>query len=259
MSALLNEMPIYFGTWNGGSKSNAIARESEIKFAIEADNETRFPELIQQEQSAIEQYYCGEDRTAKFEPNLQILLSEVDPIPLLNVNDSRQILASTALIPHGYLRKSPDIPDLVETSNNFSIIWTEGNMLRILGMPRSSVDGELRMVRNLYHRISELGSWTINEKPAYPGWKPEPESPFLGFIKQKYEEIMQSPVKIEAIHAGLECGIIGGKVPGIQMVLIGPTVENAHTPMERLRISDVGLLYGLLLKVLSDFARNPSL
>ena len=89
-------------------------------------------------------------------------------------------------------------------------------------------------------------------KPTYPGWAPAPNSPFLQFVKRHYESELGRSVAVEAIHAGLECGIVGAKIPGIQMVSIGPGLKNAHTPDEKLKIADVAVLYGLLKTVLKE-------
>ena len=94
----------------------------------------------------------------------------------------------------------------------------------------------------------------MTKKSAYPGWNPEPKSPFLSFVRKHFEEITGREVKVEAIHAGLECGIIGSKIPGIQMVSIGPKMENAHTPDERLRIIDVEILYNVLKLLVEDLS-----
>jgi dipeptidase D len=103
--------------------------------------------------------------------------------------------------------------------------------------------------------IANLSGWDIIQNPMYPGWNPEPNSPFLRFIREHYEAATKSDVKIEAIHAGLECGIIGAKIPGLQMVSIGPTAENAHTPDERVKIADIPVLYTLLKSVVQDLPK----
>jgi dipeptidase D len=140
----------------------------------------------------------------------------------------------------------------VETSNNVAVVKTDGSEISVLLSTRSSVDSELEFFRQGIADLAELSGWNVTRRPAYPGWNPAPKSPFLAYVRSHFEKITGRDVKIEAIHAGLECGIIGSKIPGIQMVSIGPKMENAHTPDEKLRIIDVEILYNLLKTMVED-------
>ncbi|MFW9845918.1 MAG: M20/M25/M40 family metallo-hydrolase, partial [Candidatus Thorarchaeota archaeon] len=122
----------------------------------------------------------------------------------------------------------------------------------VLLSTRSSVDSELEAFRQRISDIASLSEWSVEKKAAYPGWAPVPTSPFLHFIKRHFEDQTGEDVEVEAIHAGLECGIVGAKIPGIQMVSIGPRMENPHTPDERVRIRDVGILYNIMKSILND-------
>ena len=134
------------------------------------------------------------------------------------------------------------------------MVKTEKSEFSVHLSTRSSVDAELDSFRRSITGLAQLSGWNINLNPSYPGWKPEPKSPFLSFVRKHFESITGREVKVEAIHAGLECGIIGSKIPGIQMVSIGPKIENPHTPDERLRIIDVEILYNVLKSIIEDLA-----
>ena len=253
LSRLVKEMNVHLCEWNGGSKHNAITRESRAKFAVESDKASRAEEILEQARSEILSYYkVAAKGSTPLEPDISISWSESDPIPAFPLDESAKIITSVNIIPHGALLFSPNVKDLVETSNNVAVIKTEGSTIQVLLSTRSSVDAELEFFRTQLTDIASFSGWEIILKPMYPGWNPEPNSPFLKFIQKHYEAATKHDVKIEAIHAGLECGIIGAKIPGLQMVSIGPTADNAHTPDERVRITDIPVLYTLLKSVVHD-------
>jgi dipeptidase D len=104
-----------------------------------------------------------------------------------------------------------------------------------------------------------MSGWSVKQSKAYPGWNPEPKSLFLAFVRSHFEKMTGREVEVKAIHAGLECGIIGAKIPGIQMVSIGPTLKNPHTPDEKVRIIDVEVLYNLLKEIIEDLPKLKKL
>lgn len=253
MSAVLNYMEVWIAGWVGGNKPNAITRESTLRFAILSQYKPQFEQIFEIEKKAIEAYYSPADQQKKIEPNLKISLTLADYDYILPASDSREIIATACAIPQGVIKMSPDIPELVETSNNFAIVKVEKNKISFLCMSRSNVDAELAVVRRLLRRLADLGRWNLIEKPSYPGWKPDPTQPLLNYVQDVYAKNYGTPVKIEAIHAGLECGILGSKVSGIQMLSVGPTIQFPHTPRERLNIRSVEQFYELLKVILTQF------
>jgi dipeptidase D len=253
MARLMKEMNVHLCEWNGGSKHNAIPRESKAKFAVESGKARRAEEILEQTRSEIFSYYkMSAKGSTPLEPSITIKWSKSNPIPAFSLDESTKIITSVNIIPHGPLQFSPSVEGLVETSNNVAIIKTEDSTIQVHLSTRSSVDAELESFREQLAEIATLTGWEIVQNPMYPGWNPEPNSPFLKFIQAHYESVSKMSVKIEAIHAGLECGIIGAKIPGLQMVSIGPTAENAHTPDERVKIADIPILYLLLKSIVQD-------
>ncbi|MFW9908872.1 MAG: beta-Ala-His dipeptidase [Candidatus Thorarchaeota archaeon] len=256
MSRLVKEMNVHLCEWNGGSKHNAIPRESHVKFAVESDKANHAEVVLEKVRSEIYSYFkMAPKGSTPLEPDISIKWNKSEPMPAFSLDESVHIITSVNVIPHGPLRFSPSVEGLVETSNNVAIIKTEGATIQVLLSTRSSVDAELEFFRAELSDIANLSVWKIVQNPMYPGWNPEPNSPFLKFIQQHYEDATKTDVKIEAIHAGLECGIIGAKIPGLQMVSIGPTAENAHTPDERVRISDIAILYKLLKSIVQGLPK----
>ncbi|TFG33164.1 beta-Ala-His dipeptidase [Candidatus Thorarchaeota archaeon] len=247
------EMKVFLSSWEGGSKHNAITRESTVRFAIPAEKQVSADELLHEASQAIIAYYKNESkRSTILEPDLQIKWKQVEQFPVCSSEESHKIILTIDLLRQGPINVSPYVKDLVETSNNVAIIKTEGELFTILISTRSSVDAELESYRNQVEFFASQFGWDIERKEAYPGWNPAPSSPFLKFVQRHYEQVLKTEVQLRAIHAGLECGIIGAKIPGIQMVSIGPTALNAHTPDEKLRIADIPILYDLLKSVASE-------
>jgi len=256
MSKLVKEMNVHLCEWNGGSKHNAITRESHVKFAVESDKADHADEVLEEVRSEIYSYYrIAAKGSTPLEPDMSIKWSKSRPLHAFSLDESVKVISSINIIPHGPLSFSPSVEGLVETSNNVAVVKTEGSTIQVILSTRSSVDAELEFFRAELADIAKLSGWEIDLHTMYPGWNPEPKSPFLKFIREHYEDATKTDVKIEAIHAGLECGIIGAKIPGIQMVSIGPTAENAHTPDERVKISDIAILYSLLKSVVQDLPK----
>lgn len=257
LSVLSREIGLGLCYWNGGTKHNAITREAEAKFAIPVEKAAQAEKLLNAEKAGLLAYYMNTVGNATpLEPNMKIEWAKSDSAPLYSTEDSSRILSTASNIPHGPIRFSPDVTGLVETSCNFAIVKTEGPKILFHLSTRSSVNAELEALRDSLVDLAKLGDWSVVKLPAYPGWKPEPKSKFLQFVKSHYESALKREVIVEAVHAGLECGIIGARIPGMQMVSIGPTVENAHSPDERLHVPDVAIFYRMLKDLLASL---PSL
>ncbi len=246
LSSLVAEMNVHLCNWNGGSKHNAIPREATAKFAVETSNAQKAEDLLDKARKEIKAYY------KEIEPDVQISWAKSSAEPAFSLDESHKIIKSINIIPHGPIHFSPNVDGLVETSNNVAVIKTDSSQISALLSTRSSVDSELEFFRQSVADLAELSGWHVTRRDAYPGWNPEPKSLFLSFVRSHFEKITGRDVKVEAIHAGLECGIIGSKIPGIQMVSIGPRLENAHTPDEKLKIIDVEILYNLLKAIVED-------
>jgi len=253
LSKLLTEMGVMLSEWNGGSKPNAIPRDSGAKFGVPADRAARAEDVLISERDSMLAYYRSPVSGADvLEPNLELKWTKMEAGPCFSVDDTAKIIRTVHSLPHGPVRFSPAVKDLVETSNNLAIIKTADDAITIHLSPRGNIDAELDAFRRSLADLGRLGGWEVAMKPTYPGWAPAPNSPFLEFVKKHYERELGGSVTVGAMHAGLECGIVGAKIPGIQMVSIGPSLKNAHTPDEKMKIADVGVLYSLLKSILRE-------
>lgn len=250
LSAIIQEVPIRLSRWNGGSKHNAITRDSSVVFAIKSGDQEEAASVYEEQKNRILSYYHEEEDP--LEPNIAISWDECEGAEAIGIEESKTIIQTAHAIPHGPIRFSPAIEGLVELSNNFAIVSTDEKGVLFHLSSRSNIDSELDALRRRLTNLGHLGEWEVEREQAYPGWTPKPKSPFLKFVKEKYADVTGEDIIIEAVHAGLECGLIGAKIPNMQTVSIGPTIENPHTPDERVRIDDVAETYEVLQAIVQD-------
>jgi dipeptidase D len=167
---------------------------------------------------------------------------------------SARALALLVALPHGVLAMSQEIPDLVETSNNVAVVGEEEGVLTVLTSTRSSVASALDAVRRRLTAIGRLAGAEVELHSGYPGWQPDLDSALLATVRSVHQRVLGREPQIKAIHAGLETGILGEKLPGIDMVSIGPQIEFPHSPDERVHIPSVGRFWQLLAATLAELA-----
>jgi dipeptidase D len=141
--------------------------------------------------------------------------------------------------PHGVWKYSHDVPGLVESSTNLASVRIDDDMLVTHHSTRSSVKAALEALRGRIEAIGSLADAEVKHMNAYPGWRPNPDSELLAITKQVHVDLFGAMPEVEAIHAGLETGIIGEKFPGMDMVSIGPTIKNPHSPDEHVDVRTV--------------------
>jgi dipeptidase D len=132
------------------------------------------------------------------------------------------------------------------------MIGERDDQVRIATSQRSAVASALAAARAQVRAIAELAGAAVEQPPAYPGWQPNPASPLLALVQDVYAARTGHRAEVRAIHAGLECGLIGERVPGLDMVSLGPQIEHAHSPDERVHIPSVERFYDLLCTILKE-------
>lgn len=231
----------------GGNKHNAIPRECEALLLIAPAKLKKAEALVTKMLSTVK------TELASTEPGISISLTpmaENRKQEVLKSGDQKKLLRTISALPHGVIKMSADIAGLVETSTNVAVVKTSENTLRIVTSQRSSVASELLEIANTVHSIFELGGASIENSDAYPGWKPNLNSSILKTAESAYQSLFGKDPHVKAIHAGLECGIIGERIPGMDMISFGPTLEGAHSPEERLYIDTVEKFWRFLLEIL---------
>jgi dipeptidase D len=231
----------------GGNKHNAIPRECEAILWIAPSKLKKAEKIIAETLSTIKA------ELVSAEPDLSITLTPVaEDIEreVLKTGDQKKLLRTLSALPHGVVKMSAEIADLVETSTNVAVVKRAGDTLRIVTSQRSSVASELMEIVNTVASIFELSGASIESSDAYPGWKPNLDSPILKIAQTAYRSLFAKDPEVKAIHAGLECGVIGERIPGMDMISFGPTLEGAHSPDERLYIDTVAKFWSFLLEIL---------
>jgi dipeptidase D len=147
---------------------------------------------------------------------------------------------------------SAEIPGLVETSTNVAVIKTEKKSVTMVTSQRSSVASEIDEVSEMVQAVFALGGADVHASDGYPGWKPNLDSAILKIARSSFASLFGKEPEVKAIHAGLECGIIGEKYPGMDMVSFGPTLEGVHSPDEKIYIDTVERFWIYLLAVLKN-------
>jgi dipeptidase D len=147
---------------------------------------------------------------------------------------------------------SRDIPNFVETSTNLASIKTEPDYFYITTSQRSSVQSSLEDAANMVAAVFRLSDADIEHSDGYPGWTPNPKSEILEIGRLSYQKLYDKEPKVLAVHAGLECGLIGEKFPGMDMISYGPDLKGVHSPDERINIKSVERFWELTLEILKN-------
>lgn len=231
----------------GGDKHNAIPRESYAKVTIITKNKDKFITDLRTEEKEIF------EEIKPIDPNFSMKIEDIEQSDsVLEKKSQEKVLNLLHGLPHGIDKMSYDIPDLVETSTNLATVSFNGNNVLISLSSRSSIASALQNLRNRINAIASLSGAEVVEKTSYPGWKPNLKSNLLALSKKTFKEMHGKEPIVEAIHAGLECGIIGEKFPGMDMISIGPTIKYPHSPEEQVNIDSVDKYYKYVLKILEN-------
>ena len=244
---LNNNFDIHVSDFNSGNKHNAIPREGFATITVANSDVELFKDYV----IAFEAQYKKEFSSK--EPNLAIF-AEACPAPSRVISKEMQtkLLNSFYAMPHGVYRMSPDIAGLVQTSTNFAIVETKADTIEVLTSQRSSVESEKIDMVNMVSSAFILGGAEVKFGDGYPAWEPNVHSPILQEAKEVYKKLFGKEAHIEAIHAGLECGLVGEKYPGMDMLSFGPTLRDVHSPDERINIPTTENCWNFLKAILAE-------
>jgi dipeptidase D len=239
----------------GGSLRNVIPREAHALVLASPKMRKALHKAAQTVQAEAVRTN-GEENCA-----IQVEKAATGDLPLiLSPADTRRVLGAVAALPHGVLAVVPEIPGLVQTSNNVATIASERSDSKLkvtLGcLSRSSSKDQLHATVRQIVAVGQLGGAQVEWGNEYPGWQPNVDSPLLATCRRVYEELFDEAPKATAIHAGVECGIIGERMPGMDMVSFGPRIEGAHSPDERVYVASVQKSWKYLTAVLAELAKG---
>ncbi|MFW9597205.1 MAG: aminoacyl-histidine dipeptidase [Paludibacter sp.] len=232
---------------DGGSLRNAIPREAFAVVTVPAEGVDDLMELVDEMETLFIAEFAGVEDNISLKAEVQNL-----PSGLLPVEIQDDLINAVVSAFNGVYRFIPELPTVVETSNNIAIIKSDGSAVEIKCLMRSSVDSRKEELASMIESNFALAGAKVVMTGGYPGWKPNLDSPILKTMTSVYESKYGKTPKIMIIHAGLECGILGTHYPDMDMISFGPTIRYPHSPDEKVNIETVGLFWDYLLETLKN-------
>ncbi|MDP4290938.1 MAG: aminoacyl-histidine dipeptidase [Bacteroidota bacterium] len=235
---------------HAGNLRNAIAREGWAVITVPEQNTAALLEFVDAFQSIMK------DELHVTDSGVVVTAERVEvPTGVVANSDFIKLLNVLYACPHGMTAMSQDIANFVETSTNLASVKMMPDYFEITTSQRSSVESAKQNIVDMVESVFLLAGASVTHSNGYPGWAPNPASPILNIAVKSYRELFDSDPEVLAIHAGLECGLIGETYPGMDMISFGPTIKGAHSPDERLHIPSVNKFWNLTLELLK---RIPS-
>lgn len=241
------EFGLRISSIDGGSLRNAIPREAFVVAGVPADKVQSF------EKTVAEYLNIYKEEFAKVEPDLAFTAEKVaSPKTVIDAKAQWGIIRSVFGCPNGVIRMSDAMPGLVETSTNLARVYSENGNIYAQCLLRSSVDSAKQALAEKMASVFEMAGAEVVFDGAYPGWKPNMDSAILKTMSEVYEKNWGKVPEIKAIHAGLECGLLGGVYPNLDMISFGPTIRFPHSPDEKVKIDTVDMFWKFLVEALRD-------
>ena len=229
----------------GGTQPNAIPRTTTGIVAVPAQQAAAFTAYVENFAATVQH------ELAATEPNLTVSVAPVElPTRVMAAAAQRALIGAVYGAPQGVMRMSHSVPGLVETSGNIGVLSMVDGQLDAAIYVRSAIDSARDDAAARFASVFELGGATVTFHDAYSSWPPNPDSPLLATMEQVYEDLYDAEPVVAAIHAGLETSVAGVKYPGLDMISIGPTIIDVHSPDERMEVATVQKVYDLLVATL---------
>ena len=246
---LKQNTPIQLISFDGGSLRNAIPREATCRIAV--SNEEEAKEILLRTKGNLKQEY------GRIEPEHQIEIeSVVSSGDAMDDTDCTKILNTMCAVHNGVFRMSPEIADLVEASSSLARVIIHEGQFTTQSLQRSSVESTKSEVSMAIRTAFENMGATVEQSGDYPGWEPNRNSSILQLMESLYVQLFKESPQVKACHAGLECGILGKHLPGVEMISFGPNIRAAHSPDEKVQISSVQKFWSYLLETLKHIPQN---
>ena len=247
LRALAAQMDMQLASVDGGGLRNAIPREAvAVVMVAAADVEKLKMIAAEAEKTFVAEYAAVEDSIA-------VAVAEVaTPANVIPQDVAKRLMAAVVACPDGVEKMSMAMEGLVQTSNNLARVVSDNNVVKVQCLARSSIRSEKEALGSSIKAALELGGFAVELSGAYDGWAPNMQSPILKAMLASYEALYGKKPAVTAIHAGLECGIIGSNYPGLDMISFGPTICYPHSPDEKVEIASVEKFYDFLLHTLKN-------
>ncbi|QTF93218.1 aminoacyl-histidine dipeptidase [Halomonas sp. BM-2019] len=248
----LEACQVRLADYRGGTLRNALPREAFATLALPADERASVAARVAALEAELRAELAGVD------DGLALAIEPVEPASegALTAQASHLLVAALHAAPCGVERLSSEVPGVVETSNNLGVVSLEAGRFHLCALVRSLRDSATADLADRFQALFKLIGARVRVENAYPGWTPRPDSELLARVCRLHREAMGGDPAVKVIHAGLECGILGGKYPHLEMISFGPLIRGAHSPDERVEIASVAEFWTLLRALVEDLARE---
>jgi dipeptidase D len=232
-------------SWQGGNMRNAIPRDCDVVLTIPAENVEALKEVVDEWRETFKGEYGFVEKALTLD-----IADAALPSALVPEEIQDNLVNALCACHNGVMRFIPEVPSIVETSSNLAIVEIGGGKVMFKVLVRSSRDSMRDCCSETLESVFSMAGMKIELDGAYPAWQPNPESEIVALMKDVYKELFGADSKVQVIHAGLECGVIGAKYPKMDMVSFGPTMRSPHTPNERCYIPSVEKYWQFVLTTL---------
>ncbi len=243
---LLEQYGIRLGAIDGGSLRNAIPREAFATFVAPAGKAADIKQAVDKLFKLAAAELSATDEGLKMAVELVAA-----PASVMDEKTQKNLIRAVYACPNGVMRMSDSLP-IVETSTNLAIVKSNAGAVSISCLLRSSVDSAKEDLADMMASVFTLAGAEVKFTGGYPGWKPNPSSLILKEMKAVYKKLYGVEPKVSAVHAGLECGLLGGAYPNLDMISCGPTIRFPHSPDEKLNIATVDKCWKFLVDTLKN-------
>ena len=248
LARIAGEKPVHLVSVSGGSAHNAIPRDAMATIWTSAEE---LDAVASEMRDAIAADYGDRESAA----SVDILPEPEAKKKAFSPKNTRKLIDLLVGLPHGVAVMSPDIEGLVETSCNFATVQSKKGKVEFRVSARSSNDENMNALLERIYSVARLAGAKAKVGNRYPGWEPDMKSPLLATCREVYEQHFEAEPVVEAVHAGLECGVIGAKFDGMDMISIGPTIRAPHSPDECLYLPSLDRVYVFLSELLKRSLR----
>lgn len=241
LQTALAKLPVEIAEVKGGNARNVIPREAYAVLVVPDASTNDLQSLVASAESEIRA------DLGSFDPGVRLTLDKESAVKqVIESSDAKRVADLLACAPHGVLAMSPDIAGLVQTSTNLATVALNGDTVEVGTSQRSAIESSKLAAARMFATVARLAGFEVEFGSRYPGWKPEPKSEVVVKLQEVHQELFDAPARLMAMHAGLECGVIGEKYPGMQLISFGPTIVDVHSPSERVQISTVQTFWKFL-------------
>jgi dipeptidase D len=247
LAQVRQSVPVALISLAGGTAHNAISRGAEAVFTCDPQQTAAVEKAVAEAQMIFNQEYTP------VENEIVLTLSPAQAGRAATEAATVKVIQLLLAVPHGVAEMSASIPGFVETSNNLAHIALSDGNFSMLTSQRSTVMSRMTDLTARITSIGLLAGAEVASTPAYPGWKPDMKSPLLQRSKEIYQSVFGAEPEVTLIHGGLECGTIGAIYPGMDMLSIGVTIENPHSPGERMYIPSIGRIWSFMVAFLASY------